>query len=121
MLWNKVIIDFIIKLIKLKYPIIKERYNTILVIINRFTKYSYLILFNQKYTVGKLRIIIMNKLVQFYRILNKITSNRNKLFISNYQMILILLLEIKLRFFIDYHLKIDKQIKKINRNLEQYL
>ena len=43
--------DFIIKLLKLKDQFIRERYDTILVIIDRFTKYSYLIPFKEKYTV----------------------------------------------------------------------
>ena len=44
-------IDFIIKLLKLKNLLTKEKYDIILVIVNRFTKYSYLILFRETYTV----------------------------------------------------------------------
>ena len=43
--------DFIIKLLKLKDPLIKEEYDIILVIIDRLTKYSYLISFREKYTI----------------------------------------------------------------------
>ena len=42
--------DFIIKLLKLKDPLTKEEYDAILVIVDRLTKYSYLIPFKETYT-----------------------------------------------------------------------
>ena len=43
--------DFIIKLPRLKNLTIKKEYNTILVIVDRLSKYFYIILFRKKYTV----------------------------------------------------------------------
>ena len=42
--------DFIVKLLKLKDPIIKEEYDAILVLMDRLIKYSHMILFKEKYT-----------------------------------------------------------------------
>ena len=42
--------DFIVKLLKLKDPTTKEEYDIILVLVDRLTKYLYLILFKEKYT-----------------------------------------------------------------------
>ena len=42
--------DFIVKLLILKDPVTQEEYDTILVIVDRLTKLSHLILFNEKYT-----------------------------------------------------------------------
>ena len=39
MLCDKIIIDFIIKLLKFKNLAIKKNYNAILIIVNRFTTY----------------------------------------------------------------------------------
>ena len=44
--------DFIVKLLKLKDPTTKEEYDTILVLVDRLTKYLYLILFKEKYTAA---------------------------------------------------------------------
>ena len=43
-LWQKISMDFIIKLLKLKDIIIEIKYNSILVIINELIKYTYFIL-----------------------------------------------------------------------------
>ena len=43
--------DFIVKLLILKDPVIQEEYDIILVIVDRLTKLLYLILFKEKYTV----------------------------------------------------------------------
>ena len=42
--------DFIVKLLILKDPVIQEEYDTILVIVDRLIKLSHLVLFNEKYT-----------------------------------------------------------------------
>ena len=77
-------IDFIIKLLRLKDPLIKEKYDMILIIVDRLTKYSYLIPFKEKYTVERLRIAILDRLIRYYGILEVITNDRDKLLILNY-------------------------------------
>ena len=42
--------DFMIKLLKLKDLLTKEEFNIVLIIVDRLTKYSYLISFKEKYT-----------------------------------------------------------------------
>ena len=63
---------------------IKKEYNTILVIVDRLTKYFYIILFKKKYTAEQLGTIMLNKLIWYNEIIKEITSNRNMLFTSNY-------------------------------------
>ena len=43
--------DFIIKLLKFQDLLTKEEYNIIFLIVDRLTKYSYLISFTEKYIV----------------------------------------------------------------------
>ena len=50
-LWDKVIRGFIIKSPRLKDSIIKKEYNIILKVVNRLTKYSYIISFQEKYII----------------------------------------------------------------------
>ena len=77
------IIDFIVKLLRSKDLIIKEEYNTILVIIDSFTKYSHMILFKITYILKEIETILLNKLIWYYGIIKEITSNKDKFFISN--------------------------------------
>ena len=47
-----------------------------------------------------------------------ITSNKNHLFISNYEKTLILLWKIRVKLTIIYYPKIDKKIKKTNWSIK---
>ena len=51
---------------------------------------------------------MLDKLIWYYKISKKISSNKDKLFIYNYWKILILLLKMRLRLSIIYYFKIDK-------------
>ena len=53
-------------------------------IIDRLTKYFYIILFREKYILLLLRTIIFKKLIPYYKVLKEIISNGNKFFTSNY-------------------------------------
>ncbi len=62
----------------------KNRYNLILIIINKFIKYLYIIIYKEKFIVEQLKYIILNRLIQYYNIFKELISNRDKLFIFNY-------------------------------------
>ncbi len=62
----------------------KNRYNLILIIVNKLTKYLYIIVYKEKFIIEQLKYIILNRLIQYYNIFKKLTSNRDKLFIFNY-------------------------------------
>jgi len=55
-------------------------YDTILVIVDRLTKYSHLIPFKETYNTEKIGQILLDKLIRYYRILIVVISNRDKLF-----------------------------------------
>ena len=76
--------NFIIKLSESADSIIEKLYNNILMMIDRLTKYNHLISFNEKYSTNQLKFIILNKLIRYHDILKEITSDRDKLFTSNY-------------------------------------
>ncbi len=63
---------------------IEDRYNLILIIINKFIKYLYIIAYKEKFIAEQLKYIILNRLIQYYNIFKRLISNRDKLFISNY-------------------------------------
>ena len=62
----------------------KEKYNVILVIIDRLTKYTEIIPFKEIYIALELSYILLDKLIKHYGILALIISDRDKLFILIY-------------------------------------
>jgi len=62
----------------------KDRYNLILIIIDKLVKYLYIIIYTKKFIVEQLKYIILNRLIQYYNILKELISNKDKLFTSNY-------------------------------------
>ena len=87
--------DFIVKLPKSTHPVTKDKYDSILIIVDKLTKYSLIILFKKLYTAEQLGFIILETLIKDYSIPKAITSNRDKLFTSNYWKTFIIYLKIK--------------------------
>ncbi len=63
---------------------IKNKYDSILVIINKLIKYLYIIACKKKFIAKQLKHIILNRLIQYYDIFKKLISDKNKLFTFNY-------------------------------------
>ena len=103
-LQEDITIDFIIRLLRSINLIIEVKYNAILIIINRFIKYAKIILYKKEYTIDQLEYLILNRLIRHYNILKTIISDRDKLFILNYQTTLIALIRIKQKLLIAYYL-----------------
>ena len=76
--------DFIVKLPKSENSAIGTKYNSILVIVDKFTKYAYLILYNNKFTVKQITQVILDRIIRYYGILETITLDKDKIFISNF-------------------------------------
>jgi len=71
-------------LLKLIDLAIKDKYNSILIIINKLIKYLYIIAYKEKFIIKQLKYIVLNRLIQYYNISKKLFNNRDKLFTSNY-------------------------------------
>ncbi len=62
----------------------KNKYNLILVIINKFIKYSHIVACKKKFIAKQLKYIILNRLIRYYDILKELVSDKDKLFTFNY-------------------------------------
>jgi hypothetical protein len=82
--WTNISIDFVTGLPLSKDPTTGLSYNSILVIVDRFTKYALIIPFQQDYTAVQLAHVLKDRLIQDHSIPKTIISNRDKLFTSNY-------------------------------------
>ena len=74
--------DFIVKLLKLKDPIIKQEYDNIFIIINKFTKWGYFITYIKEILVEDMAQVYIKEVFIKYRVLNKIILDRDTRFIS---------------------------------------
>jgi hypothetical protein len=76
--------DFIVKLLKLKDLVIGQEYNSILIIVDKFTKWGYFILYLKSITLEELSRIYIKKVFIKYRVLTKIIFNKNRKFILKF-------------------------------------
>jgi len=76
--------NFITKLPKSTNLATEERYDSILIMIDKLIKYSHIIACKKKFTAEQLRYIVLNRLIRYHDILKGLTSDRDKLFTSNY-------------------------------------
>ena len=60
------------------------KYNSILIVVDKFIKYIYLILCNEEFTVKQTIYIVLDKIVKYHDIPESITSDKDKIFINNF-------------------------------------
>jgi len=76
--------DFVIKLLKSKDPVIGDTFNSIIVIIDKLTKYAILIPYKETYKAYQLGFVLLDRLIRDHGIPESITLDRDRLFISYY-------------------------------------
>jgi hypothetical protein len=79
--WTSIVLDFVIKLLLSRDPIIGVEYDFILVVTDRLTKYIYIILYLEANIAEDLVYIFLRIIVANYNALEEIISDKNKLFI----------------------------------------
>ena len=73
--------DFIVKLLKLKDPITKQKYNSIFIIIDKFIKWGYFIAYTEEILVKDIVQVYIKEVFLKHRVLDKIISNKDTRFI----------------------------------------
>ena len=116
-----VAIDQITKLLKLKEPVTNIEQDSIIVITDKLTKYAYFLLYKEASTAKELSYQFIKQIIANYSILKGIVSDRDKLFTSNFQKLLILQLGVKQKMSTAYHPQINGQAKRLNQILVQFL
>src|SRR6266704_1639323 len=81
-LWEIILWDFIIKLLKSKDPVTGQEYNNILVVVDKLTKWGYFILCTKEMSMEDLLKVYVKKMFIKHKILMKIISNWDLRFIS---------------------------------------
>ena len=82
--WKAIVLDFITKLPLLKDLMTKVKYDSILVITDRLTKYAYFILYLESSNAKDLTYTFLRVIFANYRMPETIISDRDKLFTSKF-------------------------------------
>ena len=73
--------DFIVKLLKLKDPITRQKYNSIFVIVDKFTKWGYFIAYTEEILVKDIAQVYIKEVFLRHGVLTKIILDRDTKFI----------------------------------------
>jgi hypothetical protein len=98
-----------------------QGYNCILVVVDRFTKYSHFIPLKHPFTASYVAKEFMDKVVKLHCIPVSIVSDRDKVFTSNFWRELFHILDTELQMSSAYHPQTDGQTERTNQCLEMYL
>ena len=106
--WSLVIIDFIVKLFKFKNFINNINYNNIFIIVEYFTKYSKFIPINEFHLAKDFVDIIIQKIINNYRLPNKFITDRNITFAFKFFIIFTTKLKVNSKLFIIFYPQTNK-------------
>jgi hypothetical protein len=76
-----IVLDFVIKLLLLQNLITRIKYDFILIVTDRLTKYTYIILYLEASIIKNLVYIFLRIIITNYNTPKKMISDKNKLFI----------------------------------------
>lgn len=107
--WQDITIDFIDGL-----PL-SEGANTILVVVDRFTKYAHFLPLKHPYTAPQVARLFVDSVVKLHGMPHSIVSDRDTIFTSHFWKLLFAKLGTKLKY------TTDGQTERVNQSLEMYL
>jgi hypothetical protein len=113
--WHTVSLDFIEGL-----PT-SNKYNTILVVIDKFTKFAHFLPLRHPYTAASIAQIFVDNVYKNHGLPEVIISDRDKIFISKFWQQLFRLADTTLNLSSSYHPQTDGQTERLNQCLETYL
>jgi hypothetical protein len=97
------------------------QYSCILVVVDKFTRYSHFIPLRHPYTASSMTRVFLDQIYKLHGMPLAIISDRDKIFTSKFWQELFSLAQVQLRMSTTYHPQSDGQTERINQCLETYL
>jgi len=119
--WKSVTMNFITKLPTSKNSAWGVKFDSILTIVDRLTKYTMFIPFKETATASVLTYTILQELINNHELSKKFIINRDKLFTSKFWEMLTAELRINHKMLTAYHSQTDEQSKWMNQTVKMYL
>src|SRR3984893_13870420 len=113
--WSSILMDFIEGLL------LSLDFDSILVIMDRLTKYAIFIECRKTDSAIELATLFLKHVFTKHGTPHNIVSNQGKIFVSKFWSLLCHLLDIKANLLTTYHPETDRQTKCVNQILEQYI
>ncbi|KAF4482546.1 Transposon Tf2-9 polyprotein [Colletotrichum fructicola Nara gc5] len=119
--WQSISLDFIVKLPKSREPLTGIHYDSVLVIVDRLTKYAYFIPYKETSNAEECAYTFLKYIIANHGTPKEIVSDRDKIFTSNFWKSIMSHLGIKQSMSTAFHPQTDGQTERINQILETYL
>jgi len=119
--WESVTMNFIMKLSTSKDSAWGVKFDSILTIVDRLTKYTMFISFKETATASVLMYTILQELINNHELSKEFITDRNKLFTSKFWEMLTAELRINHKMLTAYHSQTNEQSKWMNQTVEMYL
>jgi transposase InsO family protein len=121
MRWESVTMNFITKLSTSKDPAWGVKFDSILTIVDRLTKYTMFISFKETTTASVLMYTILQELINNHELSKEFITDRDKLFTSKFWETLTAELRINHKMSTTYHSQTNEQSKQMNQTVKTYL
>ncbi|GME32536.1 reverse transcriptase domain protein [Neofusicoccum parvum] len=119
--WQSITLDFITGLPGSKEPLTKVKYDSILVIVDRLTKYAYYLPYLKSANAEELAYTFLRTILGNHGLPDELVSDRDRLFTSHFWQTLTRQLGSKHKLSTTAHPQTDGQTERTNQTLEQYL
>ncbi|KAF4415710.1 Transposon Ty3-I Gag-Pol polyprotein [Colletotrichum fructicola] len=119
--WQSISLDFIVKLPKSREPLTGTHFDSVLVIVDRLTKYAYFIPYKEASNAEECAYTFLKYIIANHGTPKEIVSDRDKIFTSNFWKSIMSHLGIKQSMSTAFHPQTDGQTERINQILETYL
>ncbi|KZT62760.1 ribonuclease H-like protein, partial [Calocera cornea HHB12733] len=113
--WHSISMDFIVKL-----PL-SSGYDSIWVVVDRFTKMSHFVPCNETVTASGLASLFLQHIFRLHGFPQSIVSDRGSLFVSQFWQRFLELANVESNPSTAYHPQTNGQTERVNQELEQYL